>query len=602
METSSVSALAATLIADTLYDGSLTTPVRLTIAGGETTAFQAIIIPFWKDLKNIKVEFSDLIGAQGGSIPRDSFRWSRIGYVQLEQPPAWAKVTYKRTQEPDVLLPAKSFDATANTAVPLWVEVTVPPNTPAGTYKGRLTVTSDSSTIERDIEIEVFGFNLPAKNSLETDFWFIPSNLRKFYPQREYSISDFEKDSALLGHYRVSSFPIDMTLICPKVTIWAEPDGSFSFDWAEFDKYLDIALKNNSTALWASLSCNSGWTYYLNEANTQIKERASGKIKRVADYMQPTWDRLGESDWLSRLYGQSIFENPIYHDFLKRYYEHLKDKGVAEIAYFELFDEANQIHPEKRWPAMIRHHEFLRKIVPDLKLFNFGFDPTLTIEGHSSIGLIDAWAPHLFKLANENMLAALQKRRTENGEKFWFYTCTQKSLPEGSENFTPFQYYHQSYLALRIQPWMAWCYNADGFLAYSLTQYYPNSWSPNKQSLWPAPVWSDASRMGEGLLVYPGIDGEILPSIRLANLRQGMQDYEYFALLKKLTNSFSVEEKSVFGSKAIQALEMGPDLITSVYEWTKDGQVLENRRIQIGRVIDEILAFRRSANNQKSDE
>lgn len=42
---------------------------------------------------------------------------------------------------------------------------------------------------------------------------------------------------------------------------------------------------------------------------------------------------------------------------------------------------------------------------------------------------------------------------------------------------------------------------------------------------------------GMGNYVYPGKDGRILPSLRLENLRDGVEDYEYLVLLKKLSQT-----------------------------------------------------------------
>lgn len=39
-------------------------------------------------------------------------------------------------------------------------------------------------------------------------------------------------------------------------------------------------------------------------------------------------------------------------------------------------------------------------------------------------------------------------------------------------------------------------------------------------------------RNGVGNFVYPGPDGRLLPSLRLENLRDGLEDYEYLCLMR----------------------------------------------------------------------
>jgi hypothetical protein len=50
---------------------------------------------------------------------------------------------------------------------------------------------------------------------------------------------------------------------------------------------------------------------------------------------------------------------------------------------------------------------------------------------------------------------------------------------------------------------------------------------------------------GEGMLFYPGEDAGIdgpITTIRLKNLRDGMEDYEYFTLLEKRKGKEAVDE------------------------------------------------------------
>jgi hypothetical protein len=86
---------------------------------------------------------------------------------------------------------------------------------------------------------------------------------------------------------------------------------------------------------------------------------------------------------------------------------------------------------------------------------------------------------------------------------------------------------------------------------------------------------------GGGLLFYPGRDAGFdgpVTSIRLKNIREGLEDYEYFAILEKLG-----EEEFV-----------GEMVDTACPEWwdfTKDPEILLKVREQLAVKIESLLEY-----------
>jgi hypothetical protein len=404
----------------------------------------------------------------------------------------------------------------------------------------------------------------------------------------------YARQAHVISRYRIGSFPADMNVLCDQVPIHREADGKFTFDWTRFDRYVRIALETGTQDFWCSLSCNSGWTYYLNSPGTLVIERASGERKTIADYMQAKWTATGETNELGRLFGQAQFDNPVYRDFLIAYVQHLKELQINDRSFYELFDEANQDATPQRWLDMLGHHQFFRKLVPDLHLFNFGFTPTIEIAGQSAIGLIDTWAPHLIAFDPQAELPAtwhygrrvydaLLERRAKFGEKFWFYTCAEFQDKQGQ--YTPYLLYHRPNLQLRIHGWMAWHYQVDGFFVYALPQVpVPNRGKPAAER-WPNSEWSDGGDMGCGTLIYPGPDFEVIPGIRLANLRKGLEDYEYFALLRREAQQFDPHRHRALLQRVEKALRIEPEIVSSVYVWTKERDRLEAKRAELATLI-----------------
>ena len=90
----------------------------------------------------------------------------------------------------------------------------------------------------------------------------------------------------------------------------------------------------------------------------------------------------------------------------------------------------------------------------------------------------------------------------------------------------------------RVPTWINYQYNINGLLYWSTVTTVIEPWYN--------PAFAHPRHYnGGGFLFYPGlpcgIDGPVT-CIRLKNLRDGMEDYEYFAILEKLTNKKNVKK------------------------------------------------------------
>ena len=141
----------------------------------------------------------------------------------------------------------------------------------------------------------------------------------------------------------------------------------------------------------------------------------------------------------------------------------------------------------------------------------------------------------------------------------------------------------------RIVPWMCWKYDIRGFLYWCV-----NWWTlvdPFKSAA--NTKWE---QNGNGLLFYPGPNGP-LDSLRAEIFRDGMEDYEYFYLLKKgkqelLSKTFAgdeAEKAKELVTRSERLLNVDRSLVGSIFSFTKDEKILKERRHEIATTIEEML-------------
>lgn len=192
--------------------------------------------------------------------------------------------------------------------------------------------------------------------------------------------------------------------------------------------------------------------------------------------------------------------------------------------------------------------------------------PALYDDGRGTArSAVDIWTllPSAYEAARRQVLSVQAK-----GDDVWSYTAlVQDSYsPKWEIDFAPINY--------RIQP---------GFISQSLGLTGILYW---RVDLWSRAPWEDMHGFsidgnfypGEGMLVYPARqvdEGSVLPSMRLKWIREGVDDYEYIAILKRLGR----------GDWALnRARRVGADW----RNWTRDPAVLESVRHELGDEIERL--------------
>ncbi len=129
----------------------------------------------------------------------------------------------------------------------------------------------------------------------------------------------------------------------------------------------------------------------------------------------------------------------------------------------------------------------------------------------------------------------------------------------------------------RVMQWIAWKYRIDGELYYSVDEAYGRGKDP----------WDSVFLVGgngDGTLFYPGRPDHIggrtdipIESIRLKLIREGMEDYEYLALLAKLGGAKSADEYA-------------DRIVKKPYRWESQPETFLKVRQDVGETLDRLAA------------
>ena len=130
----------------------------------------------------------------------------------------------------------------------------------------------------------------------------------------------------------------------------------------------------------------------------------------------------------------------------------------------------------------------------------------------------------------------------------------------------------------RVLWWQNFQQNMDGFLYYQMLSGQQANGLPIDPANGPFIDWEHApyNHPGDGCLIYPGVSGPI-SSVRLANIRDGLEDYEYLWMLEERAGSrqFALE-------KCISVVWRLHD---SPIAFTHDSDIVRNTRDGIAQIL-----------------
>ncbi len=145
----------------------------------------------------------------------------------------------------------------------------------------------------------------------------------------------------------------------------------------------------------------------------------------------------------------------------------------------------------------------------------------------------------------------------------------------------------------RLTPWIQWKYRIPGMLHWGMSYWGERNLAGTGGKKWPDVPWdSELSRSGDGYLVYPKPGGAgYWPSLRLENLRDGLEDVELLHLLREAATELrerNPEAAQRMEARVRKVLEVNPALVKTAAEFREDFSLILSERRQAAELLMEI--------------
>jgi hypothetical protein len=558
---------------DRPFPEPLQTRYRMVLARGEYESFQVVVAALGQPVRQARVTVQ-----WSGPGPHPEVVLRPVGYVETKADPE--NLAEYVGWWPDPLLPPGPVDVAAGQTQPIWGTVRAGKDTPTGEHVATVTLEAADQTplrfslTARVLDVDLGFTHLPSLLSLRLD------SIQKFYkldtvtqeikrrwyefclqyrmnPNNIYSDTSYPEEEDLdfciergfnAMVIAVPQLPSATRNTAATLQLWVSPDNQAyrqipagyavtrDDDGGIVLNGLDVTaryLKLHSTL------ADSAYEFDLKtlEADRIVAYDGEAPFTGPAGYVgaddgsKPlgafgaAWGAaldygkaslgvdLGQARHVTRLLLRGCGSYDITRGRVQRFYEMAQRHGLGERAYVYGFDELRDV---ERYGAIRDTYADLKVRAPGIKACSTVAYPVPPIEQ-----TIDAWCPALcYDYAG-------YRQARQRGQEVWYYAggCPYEPYPTHELLDVPA-------VEARAFFWLAWRYQYSGWLHWEL-----NLWLNNMETdqRWPAVPWDPARggvRNGEVGRIYPGPDATPLPSVRLENMRDGIEDYDLLWLLR----------------------------------------------------------------------
>ncbi len=328
------------------------------------------------------------------------------------------------------------------------------------------------------LEVQVRNFAIPDTPYLKTYFYGQGISYSEFDKLPVGQIND--NIQKLLWEHRVTGNQAQR----PTPPKWKIENGKLTItDWTGFDSKVEewhnkYGMQSIPLPVFAMLGDNSGWW--------------------GSDRSKPGNTQFNGLSWASdeglKYAGQ----------FAKQFTDHVKARFPGINFYAYLYDEP----PSKVRADLNNILNTLHQAAPDLKIF-------ITKQVSKDIGYVHTWC---VPMAPGYLNPELQKAELNAGHDIWYYNWRVDIDP-------------YNYICNRLYPWQIYSADGNGGLLWN-TVSNPKGVNP----------WDNLDKTygcGAATIFYPPLkEGEeLIPSLRAAQIREGIDDFDYLRILENKVNA-----------------------------------------------------------------
>ena len=566
-----------------VYDGDT---VRLFAARGEYVSFQLVLGRVTGDtLKDIFIEMSpfSMEGKKLQAEPELFLGWSvelktnSRGYEKSSYGPGWY---------PDALIPFKCLqidpERTGRLLYPLslpdfrnridnqryqmiWIDQFVPlerDEAPPGIYTSRITVKAGRSTKQLPVVLKVWDFALPNQNRLAGNIQQ-SGFVRRLDEKRELELYQLFKKHRIV--------PTDPSYR-PSYSI---KSGKLTIDWTQFD----ARLKKYFTGEAFTASYGYQGPGYGEPLELFVLPFNCAKHKATGG----GWPDVGGAQDERKSANRAIYIDAIKQ--VRRHLLSMVDPAKTQLVVFQ--NGLDESYFPEAWDRMVYYGKLFKEYFPEAA---YRVDGGYSREAMEVIHeAIDYWCCHS---VGYNMETVEEYRKL--GIKDWVYGPVlyerRANSGVGSSTFIDLELTNE-----RAISWACWKYRTLTWCSWGIGSQWVAAWySPE--------TWKHAIRRkdkptyfrsynGNGQVVYaPGIVPSvnvICPSLRLKNMRDGVEEYEYFRLLSRLDGNSERADEVV---NRIIDRPFGEQSIGNLDVWNHNPAQWDAARVEVGKLIEQALA------------
>ena len=536
---------------------------RLSIqtARDEAESAQLVVSPK-RTLKGLRVTVGPLRSGNAVLAP-EAAEVFRVGFVPVVQPTddsctngLYADPLFRQT--PD------GCSAVAGANAPFWIRVRPPRDAKPGVYRGTVSVSADGGFRRTvPLEVDVFSFRLPSRLACRTSFFLDWKMVARYHglmtPEGRRTV--FARYLQAMADYRLS--PYDPAPDAGWSVRWEGEGGEASpvFDFSAWDAAMDDALdRRHFNSFVLHVPYVGGWMFSPGGDDTFRGHHADDPVRDIL---------------LGRYLGG-----------LER---HLAERGWLDAAYLYWFDEPN----ERDFPVISATYGMAKRLAPRLRRMVTKMPSADMGEG-----------PNLWCPLTSHYDRTVANARRAKGEDFWWYVCCSPKAPYAGE------FIDHPLSELRTWLWQTWAEDVKGVLVAGVVSWtsrmaYPDPARPQNPYLdtqsWDAndtdpPGTRKPYGNGDGRFFYPPLaaaDGrpakpvleDPVPSVRLEMLRDGLEDYEYFAILKAMLERVSDKLTASERQRYENLLKVPEDVSKSLTDFSRDPSGMMRHREKLARAI-----------------